>query len=225
MVKVAAQNNFSYLTTALVLLLLASALSEQFAAGYGAHLIEAATVLALATGVWSIRRDRWLFRTGIGFGTGVLVVTLLSIFMKQAGLGLFQLGLMLGFFLITTWVAGRKVLTAVEIDRNKIVGAVCLYLLLGMIWTTLFLIAEELQPGSFNGLRPDYWYNNFSDAVYFSFVTLTTLGYGDITPALPLPRFLVYMEAVIGQFYLAIMVASLVAMQISARLNEGRPAR
>jgi len=220
MVKVTAQNNFSYLTTALVLLLLASALSEQFAAGYGAHLIEAATILALASGVWSIRRDRWLFRTGIGFGAGILVATLFSIFLKQTGLGLLQLGLMLGFFLITTWVAGRQVLAVAEVDRNKIVGAVCLYLLLAMIWTTLYLIAEELQPGSFNGLNPDYWYNNFGDVVYFSFVTLTTLGYGDITPALPLPRFLVYMEAIIGQFYLAIMVASLVGIRISMRLKE-----
>ena len=85
--KVTAKNNFSYLTAALVLLLLASALSEQFVAGYGGHLIEAVTILALATGVWSIRRDRWWFRTGIGLGAGVLVVTLFSIFMQQAGLG------------------------------------------------------------------------------------------------------------------------------------------
>jgi len=218
--KVTAQNNFSYLTTALVLLLFASALSEQFAAGYGAHLIEAATILALVTGVWSIRRERWWFRTGIGFGAGVLVITLISIFMKQAGLGLIQLGLMLGFFMVTTWVAGRQVLRSNEVDQNTIVGAICLYLLLAMIWATLYLVAEELQPGSFNGLRPDYWYNNFGDVVYFSFVTLTTLGYGDIAPALPLPRFLVYMEAVIGQFYLAIMVASLVGIRISMMLNK-----
>ncbi len=219
-IKVTARNNFSYLTAALVLLLFFSALSDQFAGGYGAHLIEAATILALATGVWSIRRERWWFRSGIGLGVGVLMISLLSIFMKEAGLGLLQLFLILGFFLVTTRVAAEQVLTASEIDQNTIIGAVCLYLLLAMIWASLYLIAEEIQPGSFNGLRPDYWYSNFSSIVYFSFVTLTTLGYGDITPALPLPRFLVYIEAIIGQFYLAVMVASLVGIRISARMNN-----
>jgi len=60
------------------------------------------------------------------------------------------------------------------------------------------------------------WYDNFADVAYFSFVTLTTLGYGDISPIVPIARFLVYMEAIVGVFYMAILVASLIGIRISA---------
>ncbi len=218
--RISAKNNFAYLTAALVMLLFTSALVEQFTSGQGLRLIEAATVLTLAVGVWSIRGNRTWFRTGIGFGIGVFAITLLSTFMDLAGLGLLHLGLMLGFFSLTTWLAARQVLESTQVDGNKIIGAVCLYLLLGMIWAVLYLMAAELQPASFKGLGTGPWDGNFGDMVYFSFVTLSTLGYGDITPALPLPKFLVYMEAIVGQFYLAILVASLVGIRISLRMQD-----
>jgi voltage-gated potassium channel len=59
------------------------------------------------------------------------------------------------------------------------------------------------------------WFTLFPDFIYFSFVTITTLGFGDISPTLPVARFLVYLEAIIGQFYLAILVASLVGSRLS----------
>ena len=64
------------------------------------------------------------------------------------------------------------------------------------------------------------WYENFADGTYFSFVTLTTLGYGDISPVTPVARFLVYMEAIVGVFYMAILVASLIGMRVSARQSD-----
>ena len=89
--------------------------------------------------------------------------------------------------------------------------------LLGLIWAMLYLFIAETIPGAFNSLPQVPWLDNFANAVYFSFVTITTLGYGDISPALPLPRFLVYMEAIVGVFYMAILVASLIGIRISDR--------
>ncbi|VAW64645.1 Potassium channel protein [hydrothermal vent metagenome] len=56
------------------------------------------------------------------------------------------------------------------------------------------------MPGAFNGPEQTVWYDNFSDAAHYSFVTLTTLGYGDISPDIPLARFVVYMETIVECF-------------------------
>ena len=86
---------------------------------------------------------------------------------------------------------------------------------MGLIWAVIYLLLGLMIPGAFNGQGATPWYNNFPDFVYFSFVSLTTLGFGDISPAVPVARFLVYMEAIVGQFYIAILVASLVGIRIS----------
>ena len=64
------------------------------------------------------------------------------------------------------------------------------------------------------------WGQNFSNAAYFSFVTLTTLGYGDISPLTPLAQVVVYLEAITGVFYMAIVVSSLVSSNIDHQVNK-----
>ncbi|MBW1982616.1 MAG: hypothetical protein JRJ12_15500, partial [Deltaproteobacteria bacterium] len=88
-----------------------------------------------------------------------------------------------------------------EISRDLIVGAVLVYLLMALMWTFIFTALNAVAPNSFNMPRslngpPQY------SLVYYSFVTITTLGYGDITPATSLARSLCILEAVIGQLYL-----------------------
>ena len=107
------------------------------------------------------------------------------------------------------------------IDGNKILGAICLYLLLGLIWAVLFTLLQLELSGSFQAMQHhNQWYVLFPDFVYFSFVTMTTLGFGDIAPTLPIARFLVYLEAIVGQFYLAILAASLVGSRMSTLSNK-----
>jgi voltage-gated potassium channel len=120
----------------------------------------------------------------------------------------------------TTWLAVRQVLFTGAVDWNKIVGTICIFLLLGLIWTTLYMMIEEMIPEAFNGLTHAPWYETFPELVYFSFATLTTLGYGDIGPVAPLARFVALMEAIVGQFYIAIIVASLVGIRISSRVSD-----
>ena len=128
---------------------------------------------------------------------------------------------LLGFFVLTAWLAARQVLFTGPIDENKMIGAVCIYLLLGLVWAMLYLLVLAVQPTAFNGVAPTAWHADFPDIVYFSFVSLTTLGFGDVTPAEPIARFLVYLEAVVGQFYLAILVASLVGIRLSDMKRRG----
>jgi voltage-gated potassium channel Kch len=79
-----------------------------------------------------------------------------------------------------------------------------------MIWSIFYTVLLEISPHALKGVDPGTWYDNYPTATYFSFVTLTTLGYGDISPATPIAEVIVILEAVTGMFYLAVIVASLI---------------
>lgn len=107
------------------------------------------------------------------------------------------------------------VLSSSPVTGNKIAGAISAYLLMGVVWAVIYSLFHLLQPGSFaipEALQPQRFQGLWS--IYFSFTTLTTLGYGDITPRLPAVRSYAVMEAVCGQIFLAVLIARLVALQI-----------
>lgn len=105
------------------------------------------------------------------------------------------------------------------VTAHRIRGAIALYLLIAMLFAFLFSLAEELVPGAFN--MPSDWSRASSSSgeafYYFSIVTLTTVGFGDITAVHPLVRSLVMLEALIGQLYPAILLARLVTLEIETR--------
>jgi hypothetical protein len=106
------------------------------------------------------------------------------------------------------------VYTQKEVTRDLIAGAAIVYLLMALAWTFIFGVVESLNPGSFS--IPDIEGISISRSfLYYSFVTITTLGYGDITPVTSLARSLCILEAVIGQLYLVVQVAWLVGVHVS----------
>jgi hypothetical protein len=218
--KITTENNFIYLTLALLLLLFASAVVAQYAGGYGQELITVSTVLMLIIGIFSIREERRWFYTGSGFAVAIVLIAIADNILEYIGLGYIHLLIMLGFFSLTAWLAMQQVLCAETIYRNRLTGAICFYLLLGMIWAMIYLLLMRAEPGSFSGIVTTDWQESYLRMIYFSFITLTTLGYGDIAAALPVSRFFVYLEAIIGQFYLAILVASLIGMRFSGSGNK-----
>ena len=108
----------------------------------------------------------------------------------------------------------RHVIQADEVDAEMIYGAVACYLLLGLVWTMVYTAIETLFPGSFALGTPDEDNQLWDDLLYYSFVTLTTLGYGDVLPLSPRVRSLAILEAITGVFYVAILVARLVSLHI-----------
>ncbi|MGB5585130.1 MAG: potassium channel family protein [Gammaproteobacteria bacterium] len=208
-------NNFAYLTVSLVVLLLVAALVDQFSLRYGQQLVQAFTVITLLSGTIGFRNSRLRFRAGMGGVVAVVMVVLLGILLDESGMHYLHLAILTGFYLWATWVAATQVLFSGQIDRNKIIGAICIYLLLGLIWALLYLAIAQAVPGAFNGLEQAPWYENFSAVAYYSYVTLTTLGYGDISPVVPVARFLVFMEAIAGVFYMATLVASLISIRLA----------
>ncbi len=104
-----------------------------------------------------------------------------------------------------------------EVSTDTIVGGICVYLLLGLCFAISFMLIAELAPTAFSLAAELQWDagDRKLDFLYFSFVTLTTLGYGDIAPHGDLAQMLCVAEALIGQLYLAVFVARLVAQHLA----------
>ena len=108
----------------------------------------------------------------------------------------------------------------------SMVGAICGYLLIGLCWAMFYAAVDQIDPQAFrfeNHLTVPIDANQqtvtaFSQLIYFSFVTMSTLGYGDIVPRIPIALTLTWTQSVIGQFYLAILVARLVGVLPATRL-------
>jgi len=96
------------------------------------------------------------------------------------------------------------------VSASRLCGGISAYVMIGVAWGLVYLLAERVTPGSFSagGVEP----LDASDLVYFSLVTLSTLGYGDIAPAAQGVRSLATLEALAGQLYLAVLVARLVGL-------------
>jgi hypothetical protein len=104
-----------------------------------------------------------------------------------------------------------------QVDADVLYGSVCIYLLIGGIFAMIYLLIETLHPGSFF-IDPAYNINGVVDAadfIYYSFITLVTLGYGDIIPVASYARGSAVIEGIIGVMYLAIIISRLVGLYIA----------
>ena len=125
---------------------------------------------------------------------------------------------MIALALLTAFIL-RLVFREGPITGDRIRGAIAVYILLGVLWSLAYQLLDRLAPGSFHfaeTARPTLGRLSHR-LVYYSFVTLTTVGYGDITPVHPLARSLAAGEALVGQLYPAILIARLVSLQIASR--------
>jgi hypothetical protein len=114
--------------------------------------------------------------------------------------------------LFSTRCLGRYVLRSPVITQDEIYAGVCMYIMLGFAFAALFYILNTLSPGSFSA-GDSSGHGEGPALVYFSFVTLATLGYGDITPRSHFARSLSVIEALVGMLFIAIFMARLVSMR------------
>jgi hypothetical protein len=125
-------------------------------------------------------------------------------------------GLILTAFVVANLL--RFVLRAPSVNVEVLCASIAAYLMLGLMWAMAYWLVDQLTPGgafSFNtkGPRSMKGFTGF----YFSFITLTTVGYGDITPVSRAARWLAAMEAMTGSLYIAVLIARLVALYSSPR--------
>lgn len=211
------KTNFYYLLVALLVFLVGFPIIDDFVPGNPPAVKALIFSAILIVGVGSLRGAGRAYPVGMVF---VVAGVTLSVIASRAESSIFQYGALLtliGFLITSIMHTMKQVAVGTDISMNRIVGAICVYLLLGVIWALAYSVVELASPGSFAGFEA--WTDRGWDSewLYFSFVTMTTLGYGDLLPVSATARAMAYMQAVFGQFYIAILVAGLVSVYIARR--------
>jgi hypothetical protein len=125
--------------------------------------------------------------------------------------------IMVFYFISLAWILLVRVFTTGRIDRYRVQGAIVAYLLVALCFAIIYHFIYLVDgPGSIKGLL-SYTRREF---VYFSLSTLTTIGYGDVTPVSEMARSLANLEALTGQLYPAVLIARLVSMEISSKQQK-----
>ena len=181
------------------------------------YVSEAAFSVFLIISIWSLPGAKNWYLLGI-----VLVALgIASNFLALAGNGAFFVYLSIcsytTFLLLSISLAIQQVVRSGPINVNRVIGAICIYMLLGFIWSFFYVLVNMTIPGSFNIQISGNPFEQVHHFLYYSFVTLTTLGYGDIAPIRGTARALSNLEAIFGQFYIAILVAGVVATFIARK--------
>jgi hypothetical protein len=131
--------------------------------------------------------------------------------------------LIAGLALIAFVVANllRFVLRAPSVNTEVLCASISAYLMLGLLWTVAYWLVDQVTPGAFafNTNAGKQSMNGFN-AFYFSFITLSTVGYGDITPVSRIARWLAAIEAMTGLLYVAVLIARLVSLYSSPKSDD-----
>ena len=154
----------------------------------------------------------------VALAAGVIVVSVVDLGDRIKHLPVLSSALMILFASLVVWRVYAAVMRRQRPVRDRIVGAVCVYVLIGLAWARVYETLDEVAPGSFRFPADTDWVTPSRVRYrYFSFVTLASLGYGDVTPVTTLGGTLAWMEAITGQLYLTITIARLVALSLADR--------
>jgi voltage-gated potassium channel Kch len=120
----------------------------------------------------------------------------------------------MAFLLVVTASLLRFVLRAKQVDAEVLCAGISVYLILGLLWGLAYTLVAQVNPNAFSFSTPSETAARMSGftAIYFSFITLATLGYGDITPAADVARMLAMLEAMTGTLFVGVMIARLVSL-------------
>ncbi|MEM8845029.1 MAG: ion channel [Pseudomonadota bacterium] len=119
------------------------------------------------------------------------------------------------FFSFVIIILLKDIFSNTRVDTNCLLAAVCIYLFFAVVWFMLYGLVDLYIEDSFRIAEKVTMQTHINDLLYFSIVTLTTLGYGDITPLSPQAKSLATVEALIGQIYLTVLIARLVGLHIA----------
>jgi voltage-gated potassium channel Kch len=213
--------NFGYLLAGLLMYLLLGPLAREIV-GEGDGLVLMGTLSAvLVIGIFGLQESRIMFGVGLLLAVTAVSLTVVDYLVpEQANIKLAALADIFLFFVLSIFLAAKALFSAGPATLNRVIGGICIYILLGMCWSIIYMYVIFFNPDAFSGAvidtpdNPVFW-----DMIYFSFVTLTTLGYGDITPLEPFARGLAYTEALVGQLFIAILIGTLVG-NLAGRLRN-----
>jgi voltage-gated potassium channel len=187
------------------------------AAGTRAERVVDAILLAgvLAAAILDLRErgQRWYFS---GLAAGIILLFVVDLNVRIQHLPIVEDAMMVLFAGLVVWRAYTAVMRRQRPVGDRIIGAICVYILIGLAWAKMYEALDGIAPGSFRFPADTAWATpGLLRYSYFSFVTLATLGYGDVSPVTVVAGTLAWLEAITGQLYVAITVARLVALSIA----------
>jgi len=175
--------------------------------------------LVFVGAVLAVKQHRTMFIVAVTLAVPGLVVE----FMRagaaaDSGLHLLADGLVISLFFLVCACIVIDLFTDHDVDLGSISAALCIYLLIGLGFAFVYDAVVRLDPGALTGVSLDAGdeRGGISGLIYFSFVTITTLGYGDVTPVTSNARNFAMLEALLGQVVLVVLVARLVGMQVAS---------
>ena len=204
-------HRFLYLLIALVAFVTLVPVLDEL--GYGGMIFTIFVSIILLSAVYAVSQSRGQFFLALILAGPAFALRWINNFLGSPWLELVADVFSISFLLLVAMLILAHVLRDEEVSREKIFGALSVYLLVGVIWAMLFIMMDSLVPGSLRHGQDQALTG--AEMVYYSFVTLTTLGYGDIVPVSPSARALATLEALTGQLYLTVLVARLVALHIT----------
>lgn len=179
----------------------------------------------LLAGLTSVSRGKRLLVVGIGLVFPAIIMSWLARLVDHK-LIIVSNVLAVVFLLYLSILITNYLLHAKRADANTIYGAICVFMLLGFVWGLTFFVFEVVDPYALTheGARVYEDVGGLleatSTALYLSFVTLTTLGYGDVTPASNPTRTLAVIEAILGQLFLIVMISRFVGLNVAHSIRE-----
>ena len=210
---------YAYLLATLALLIV----GRPFLPDFGRGLVLALLGLSLVTAAVTSATKRYQVWVGLALTAVILVTSLMSRDAGGVDIGVISPTIGVVYWGFTAFLVLRRVLldtTRVSIDAIN--GAVCVYLMMGLGWAQAYTLLTVIEPTSFsfNGEIIAASAHAFELFIGFSFITLTTLGYGNVVPMTPRADALAIAEAIAGQLYLAVLLARLVALEIAGRRRD-----
>jgi hypothetical protein len=173
-------------------------------------------LLFLAAAAYAVKRNRF-FRWAMVLGVMSLAGVVACFFLHDLYTLLITGSIYLLYLALVIVLIVADLARDPRITTDNVLGGLCVYILIGVFWAILFAILEAVAPGSFSfgvhGTKPDM-INTSSLLYYYSFVTLMTIGFGDVLPMSHMAQTLSVLEALIGQFYLVFFMASLVGRYV-----------
>jgi voltage-gated potassium channel Kch len=176
--------------------------------------------LILISGAMAVSKSRFITLVSVVFAIATLLVKWAKNFVPGTGMAALDTLLTLLFLGMLSVIVLFQVFREGPITMQRISGAIVVYLLIGLMWAFAYKLVSLYQPESFKMVDLSVAYRDYditARLAYFSYITLTTVGYGDVTAVSPVARTLAMLEALIGQLFPVILIARLVSMELYYR--------
>ena len=173
--------------------------------------------LVLIASVNALYRKTFYLTIFLGIGALSFFMNIVTYFSSSMDIEIEALAVNLIFLLCAIAIMFNHIFNGSKVDANLLLGAASLYLLMGVCFAYMYTIVDYFFPASFSGALTSGTHGIhalFAQFFYYSFVTLATVGYGDIMPVSQEARFLSLIEAILSQLYMTILIARLVGMHL-----------